>query len=365
MTARALRILLVANDGLSAGHVTRAVAIARGLWRRAAARGIEVRALLLTSSEAHAIMDGEPLAVVRVPAPAAARRAGIADAERRRLVAAIAEAAFDGFGPDLAVADTFPAGPHGELLGIGRRCRRALVRRAVADERADALTRGMADHDLAILADDPFAVPAELPIPVVRVPPIVLPCVPPSALPDQPLDRAAARAELGLPASGRAILVACGGGGDAEAVANAAALAAAVARLGDATAALALGPLAAHAPRIEPAARVRAIHAPRLSRLLAAFDGAIAPAGYNTAHELAAARVPAALFARPRPFDDQAARAARLAAAGYAHVLAGFDDGAVAAALAWMTAAPRPALAADGADRAADALIDLATGARP
>jgi predicted glycosyltransferase len=98
--------------------------------------------------------------------------------------------------------------------------------------------------------------------------------------------------------------------------------------------------------------------------VLAAFDGAFAAAGYNTAHELARARVPAALFAQPRPFDDQAARAARLAAAGFACVLASTSDEAVAGALAWMATARVPELEPGGADRAAEALLDLATGGR-
>ncbi|HEX4418148.1 MAG TPA: hypothetical protein VH165_09640, partial [Kofleriaceae bacterium] len=86
--------------------------------------------------------------------------------------------------------------------------------------------------------------------------------------------------------------------------------------------------------------------------------------------ELARARVPAALFAQPRSFDDQAARAARFAGAGYAYALTGvatggttgFADDAIAAALAWMTRARVPVLPADGAERAAEALIALVIG---
>ncbi len=69
--------------------------------------------------------------------------------------------------------------------------------------------------------------------------------------------------------------------------------------------------------------------------------------------------MPTALFAMPRPFDDQAARAARFEAAGMARALAAIEDDAVAAALAWMRTAPRACLEAGGADRAAEALIDL------
>jgi predicted glycosyltransferase len=380
---RALRVLFVANDGFSAGHVARTIAVARGLARRATARGLELRVILATTSEAHALLDGEPLVVVRLPAPLAARRGGFSDLERRRVVRGTLEGLASSFAPDLVVVDTFPAGPHGELAGlaggaelaglaglVGGRAKRALVRRAVPEARAgdEALAAGLEGYDLAIVADDPGAVEARLPIRAVRVPPITLweAC--------DGKSRADAREELGLAGEGRVLLVTAGGGGDAEAGARAKAIAEAITRVApDVTAVLTHGPLGARARRLreQPGAggatsslpsRVRVLHAAPLQPLLAAFDGAFAAAGYNTAHELAKAGVPAALFAQPRPFDDQAARAARFERAGLARALERFEDDAIGAALAWMEVAPRPSLEAGGADRAADALLDLATG---
>ncbi|HEU4726928.1 MAG TPA: hypothetical protein VFT22_03540 [Kofleriaceae bacterium] len=384
--ARPLRVLLVANDGFSAGHVVRTLAIARGLARQAMRRGIALRPVLATTSEAHGLLAGEPLAIVRLPGPAAARRAGLSDVERRRLVRATLEGVAGGLGPDLVVVDTFPSGPHGELAGLAGLdrldrlapgARRAVIRRAIpeASQRHAALTAGLDDCDLAVLAGDPTPQPVALSIPTRHVPPILLDDA------GERLDRAAARAALGLSGE-RAILVAAGGGGDREAAARAVAIARAiVVAAPDATPVLALGPLAPEpAPDAGPA--IRTIRIAPLSPLLAAFDGAFAPAGYNTAHELARARVPAALFARPRPFDDQAGRAARFAAAGFARVLASVPEAeqarpapeahqaqgapeptsAIAAALAWMQSAQLPELAGGGADRAAEALLDLATG---
>jgi predicted glycosyltransferase len=358
---RALRVLLVANDGFSAGHVARTLAIARGIARQGTQRGIEPRQLLVTTSEAHALLAGEPIAIVRLPAPLAASCAGFSDQERRRLVRGALEGVVECFGPDLIVCDTFPSGPHGELAGIaGVSAKRALVRRSVPDERArdEALTAHLGDYDLAIVADDPFAFEASLPIPVVRVPPITLSEACDGA------SREAARTTLGLPARGPCVLVAAGGGGDPEAAARAAKIAEALARIApDTTVVLAIGPLAA-APASVAAAAVRVVRVAPLQPLLSAFDAAFAPAGYNTAHELAKARVPAALFALPRPFDDQASRAARFAQAKLACELVRFDDDAIATALAWATTAPRPVIEACGADRAADALLDLATRPR-
>lgn len=375
---RALRVLLVANDGFSAGHVARSIAVARALTRRAEHRDIALRAVLATTSEAHSLLAGEPLAVVHLPAPLAARRAGFSDAERRRLVRGTLDGVAESFAPDLIVADTFPSGPHGELAGVFERARRAIVRRSVPDERdGDAtLTQGLRDFHLAIIADDPLPVPlaTPLPIPSQRVPPITI------AEAREGKSREAARAELGLPLAGRAILVAAGGGGDPDAHVRAQAIAETVLRVApDTLVVLALGPLATaqralasaaplptsvSAPLPSPTAAVRVVHATPLQPLLAAFDGAFSPAGYNTAHELAKAAVPAALFAQARPFDDQAARARRFAEASLACAMTDFGDDAIERAMAWMTTAPRPSIEAGGADRAADALLDLATGAR-
>lgn len=350
---RALRILLVANDGLSAGHVTRTLAIARALRARSEPRGISVQLALATTSEADGLLAPEPLALVRMPSPAAGHRAGLSDADRRRLVRRCIESVVASFAPDLVVVDTFPLGPHGELAGLDAgHALRALVRRDVPEARHedDTLAGGLAAYDLAIVAADPTPLAREPVLPrgqCVHVPPIVL---------GRLLSREAARGALGLPEGARVILVTSGGGGDPDAMTRAERIAEAVtkARHGGApvTAFVARGPLAGGAHR-------KADGGWRLGEHMAAFDGAIAAAGYNTAHELARAGVPAALFASPRSFDDQANRAKRFEREGLAMALEREDDDAIARALAWMAAASRKTLATNGADVAADALLDL------
>jgi len=359
--SRPLRAMFVANDGFSAGHVTRALAIAAALTERGRARGVEVASLLATTSEADALFGGADVALLRLPAPDAARRAGLADPERRRLVRACLEAAVQSFGPDLVVVDTFPSGPHGELAGaLEGHARRVLVRRHVPVERwtAEPLAAGLAACALAIVADDPTQTTPVPGVNCVHVPPIVRA--------HELASREAARARLGLPRDARVLLVTSGGGGDGAARERAARFASA-ARKHDpgSVVAVAAGPLATLAMDgvLLPRGLVPLRCAP-LGPWMAAFDGAIAAAGYNTAHELAHAGVPAVLYACPRPFDDQAARARRFAEQGLAFALE--DDAGLPAALAWLRA-PRPdracALRADGAPRAADALLDLA-GAR-
>lgn len=365
--SRPLRIVLVANDGLSAGHVTRTLAIARSLVRRGAARDVGVQLVLATTSEADALLAREALAIVRMPSPSAGRRAGLSDAERRRLVRGCIESVVASFAPDVIVVDTFPSGPHGELAGLGETsAKRVLVRRDVPAARAtdEALTAGLAHYDLAILAADPTPLTQPLALPrgrCVHVPPIVV---------RELRSRAEARSALGFPHDACVLLVTSGGGGDPEAGARADRLGATIARhAGNAHLYVARGPLTApeNFPRTFGGSGPRTTHG-RLGGLgewMAAFDGAFAAAGYNTAHELARAGVPAALFASPRSFDDQEERARRFEREGLATVLRSDDDDGVAAALAWIASAKRPSLAADGADVAADAILDLAAGKAP
>ncbi len=335
---RPLRVVFVANDGLSAGHVVRMLALARELGLRP----VSTQRVLVTTSQAHALfaVDGGP-AIVQLPSPASARRAGLDDASRRRLVRGAMDGVLASFAPDVVVVDTFPSGPHGELE-LGARAgesKNVLVRRATANADDPRLQEGLHRYHLGIVCDDPGPVTAALPMTTVRVPPITL-------FDDPGADRAAARAKLGLPAEGEIILVTAGGGGDDESVDQAGSIARALA--GKTTVALAAGPLSTLSQLASP-----------LQPWLSAFDGAFSAAGYNTAHELAKARIPTVFFARPRPFDDQAARAERFAARGLATTLTDVET-----ALAWIRARTLDAgsgmIERGGAARAVDALLALA-----
>lgn len=339
---RALRILWFANDGLSVGHVVRTLAIAESVRDQAA--GSEQ--LLVTTSQTDALVAAGPFAVVRLPAPAHAQHAGWSDAMRRSVVGSVVSATVDSFAPDLIVVDTFPHGPHGELTGLGR-CPRVLVRRTVAHPTSPALTTGLDHYDLAIVAADPLPTTEQLPIATHRVGPIVRS--------GGQLARADARRALGLEPGGRAMLVTAGGGGDREAAVIACQFARRVCERRELTVVVTEGPLAANLP--PDARRWHTVRDPALHRLLPAFDLAIAAAGYNTAHELAAAGVPALLFARPRPFDDQRARANRFAAAGLAYAIERDQD--LADGVEWAMTA-RPALRCDGARDAAHTLLAVA-----
>ncbi|WP_157073392.1 glycosyltransferase, partial [Kribbia dieselivorans] len=68
-----------------------------------------------------------------------------------------------------------------------------------------------------------------------------------------------------------------------------------------------------------------------LARSLAAFDAAIGAAGYNSVHELLGSQIPTLLIPSLVGTDDQAARARRLARAGYCLMASNTDPSAIRA----------------------------------
>ena len=110
-----------------------------------------------------------------------------------------------------------------------------------------------------------------------------------------------------------------------------------------------------------------------MSRYFAAFDLAVAAAGYNAFHELIAFGVPSLFVPMPRNTDDQAARARWAAEAGLAGAVAGPEDESLADELGRlldereresMRQACRDAWPGNGARDAAKLLTRLAAGER-
>lgn len=136
----------------------------------------------------------------------------------------------------------------------------------------------------------------------VRVAPVTL--VDPDAL----LPRAQAREELGMPADGLALLLTLGAGTINDITSDVGAVVAAVrAQHPDWSVWLTRPPIAAHGAVPDG---VGAVQVYPLARYLAAFDGAVAAAGYNSYHELIGAGVPTVWVPNlDTSTDDQTARA--------------------------------------------------------
>ena len=110
-----------------------------------------------------------------------------------------------------------------------------------------------------------------------------------------------------------------------------------------------------------------------MSRYFAAFDLAVAAAGYNAFHELIAFAVPTLFVPMPRNTDDQAARASWAAERGVARAVSGSSDAGLEGELealldadtrAEIRTACEAAYSRNGAERAATLLARLARGER-
>jgi predicted glycosyltransferase len=354
---RPLRIALLASNGLSTGHLTRSLAIATALVRVGAQRNISVEPLLATTSEADDLLRAVDIPSVRLPSPRVARRSGWSDEARRALAEGVLLGIATGMRPDVLVVDTFPSGPQLEatkLLDLVPR--KVLIRRSIRENRAlDPRSKsGLEKYELVVCPDDPFAldpdaVCAAHAARMVRVPPITLHEV------DESRSRSEARARLGLPADARLALVAFGGGGDPGSSEVSALISRTLLEV-DPTLVpvVALGPLATRPSLVDGVLTVKSTP---LQLDLAAFDLAISAAGYNSAHELAKAKIPTAFLARERMFDDQAGRAERFARAGHAAVLVDTSREAIEQALAQIRKLSCPGLIPGGADAAAREIL--------
>ena len=280
-------VLFVSDNGDGLGHITRLMAIARRLPP-------DVRPVFLTLSEAHQTVRGQGFAVEYFPS-----------APRLRVVKTLWSALFttrvldvvERLAPAVVVVDH--VAPSSAFLVTKRRhpgthlvwSRRGLWRAGRNETAAEirawfdvVLEPGdlARDHDEGYTARDRDG--------VVEVPPVTLLDA------DELLDRAAARAELDLPADGPCVLVALSADDPAD-------LEALIRTVREAADAASPGvhlfaprhPL--HGDRLHQVADVTMRPVYPVARYLRAFDVAIASAGYNTAHEVARAGIPG----DPRP----------------------------------------------------------------
>jgi len=342
-------LLFYAVDGLGLGHVTRMLALARAVRRLSP--GAEI--LFLTTSEASHVIYQEGFAALKLPSRTAASSGGLRGGSWLRLTQTVAWNAVAAFDPHCLIVDTFAAGTLQELLPILRwPLRKVFVFRAQRKERAcdPFLQRTLELYDLILVphAPDSEAVPIPQSTRAVWTGPMLLRDM------SELLPRLEARRALGLPLEGEIGLFALGGGGEPKMDRARARMRRAAATNPQTLWVEAAGPLAriewsgasanddpmeampAHeyswsgaggasaggasaSGETEREGRwrtLRGVHP--LMIFLRAFDYAVAAAGYNTTHELQAARVPSVLWPFARALDDQEARANRLAAAGRA-----------------------------------------------
>lgn len=354
-----LRVLFYAVDGLGLGHVTRLLAIAR------AARGLAptMEVLFLTSSDASQVIASEGFAAFKVPSRTIRAAVALSHGTYLQTVGMVTTSLVAAFAPHVLVVDTFPAGASDDLVPVLRwPLERVFVFREQRPEHARAahFQHCLRAYHRTVVPHSSGEVALPLPegVAATWTGPILI------RERGEALPRPEARARLGVePGERPLVLVSGAGGGDPALVAWAGRAAAALTEAGFEVV-LAVGPLARqmHPPRLRTTS-----HYP-LAELLPAFDAALAPCSYNTAHELLHHGVPTAFVTATRELDDQQERRRRLVQAGAALAL---EEESARAAVAVVRRLLDPACAAalrragralvpgGGAQRAARAVLKL------
>ena len=351
------RVLFFTSNGTGLGHLTRSMAIARRLDGR-------LEPLVFTLSAAAPVVRQQGFPVefcASYRTPCAGTEWRWSRRLRGRARAAIAEASpdlvvFDGAHPYLGFLDALRAERGARTVW----CRRAMWKpgaNVAALPRAAAFDTVLEPGELAWTEDRGPTVArrgeAKLVAPIVYLDRADL------------LSRADAERELGLAPGSTTVLVALGQGEQVRG-ATERCLRALAGR--DAIQVAALSSAIAGGIDVPPGVvHLRATYP--MSRYYAAFDLAVAAAGYNAYHELLRLGVPTLFVPIARETDDQAARARYAAEAGIARAVAGpaapgleaeleglLDAGARSEIASRLAALP----ASDGAREAADWLVDLA-----
>lgn len=305
------RILFYAVNGLGLGHVTRLLAIARAVR----AERPEAQILFLTTSEADAVIAKEGFAAVKLPSKTTSAESRLQPGVYMKLAHTVVMNTVAAFNPAILVSDTFPAGAVQELLPtLTWTMRRVFVFRAQQPERASDpfFQSTLARYDLCLIPHPEGS--EEVPIPesirAVWTGDIFV------RNRSEAWPREKARSYLGLPAEGRILYAAFGGGGDEE-FANAVETTLAAAAGTDWIVAVPDAPLLRSRLPACSEQVFRVSHYP-MAECLFAFDGAVSAAGYNTVNELMHFGIPSILIPFPRGLDDQFARVRRLVEAGAA-----------------------------------------------
>lgn len=353
------RILFTTSNGTGLGHLTRSMAIARRL-------PADVEPLFLTLSAAAPVVAQMGFSVEYVASyatPVSGNDYRWSRRLRARLRAAIAEA-----DPDVVVFDG--THPYEALLGaLGSSATAVWCRRPLWKHGSSQVPLGRAGAFDAVLEPGELAESEDrgptvaLRGSVHRVEPIVL------LERSQMLSREQAESELGLEPGRVNVLVALGQGEEVRGATARALLH--LAERGSVQLVAVSSALAAAGSVTEDVIELRAEYP--MSRYFAAFDGAVAAAGYNAFHELIALGLPALFVPMRRDTDDQHARARYAESAGLGFGTNGADDPALETQLdRLLDAGEREAIAARlanlpapaGATQAAAYLANL-TAARP
>lgn len=358
-----LCIVNYAVNGLGLGHLTRLVAISREVRRLCMLAGVQHEIFFLTSSEGDALCYANGFASFKIPSKNAVRATGLSPHRYKRTAKQWIWNAVNMCNPDLLVVDTFPGGAFDELydvLDFGQRnvfIYRAVKSDVASSKRFQSLLGGY--HGIVSIGEQGAHTSVIDTVLAERTHPVGEVMIRGR---DELLSRSDARAMLGLQPESLAVYCTCGGGGDSNAEDILRTYVSVAAHFPDVEFVIGSGHLyhgrEYHAPNVRWSQRMM------MMECFAAFDAAVGAAGFNTVNELMHAGVPCVLLPQQRTYDDQFARAERIAATGAALFLRELTEENLTAALrsvidnrTVMAEAARAAVPANAATDAAMAVL--------
>lgn len=314
-----LSIVSYAVNGRGVGHLTRLIAIQRWVRRYATFCGVATQHWFLTTSEADTMLHHEGFAGFKLPSKSVVEEAGIDKLAYLALAKQWVWSSVALLRPDLFLVDTFPNGSFHELLSVLDLCaKKALVMRAtkreITSQPAYRAVAGLYDRIIcSVRQDEQAGFAQQLGLPEKRLR-FVGPIMRKERF--ELLSRAEARRRLGIPKDARCWLVSAGGGGDDSAESLFNKVSALFAEDDESWLIFAAGPLY-RGIRFAGERRIFWTSSD-LSEYLPAVDAAISAGGFNAAHELMFAGVPAIFIPQDKIADDQRQRVESLALSGAA-----------------------------------------------
>lgn len=357
------RFLVYVVNGNGLGHVVRTLAVTT----RLRARMPDARFLFLTSCEDPAPLWREGFASLKVPSVHAIDLKVLSRGSMQKLERRLTDLTFAAFRPTVLISDTFPRGCFGELIPYvdDDSIRKVILLRPCPTMlQWPGYRQYLGRYEKIIVPFEPgaaVAFPDGLGERATWVGPMLLRSA------DELLAREAARRMLGLPAQGRIVLVAFGGGGHRQVRDRIETVFAAASAFPDVLFAVLRPPLGRYTIPAAPAGNVRVISYFPILECLHAFDAAISSSGMNGSAELLHAGLPMVWLPIGQASKDQIPNTKRYLDRGIGIAPAGDGADALRTAIAaildparaaGMRAAMEAARRPNGADLAADLIAE-------
>lgn len=299
-----MKILFYGINGQGLGHISRLLNVARVLKELANGLGVKAELIFLTTSEASDIASEFP--VFKIPSLEVYRDHNYNTRDYQVDGRFMVNNLFATLRPDAVVVDTIPTGAFGEFSLIRDFCeKRVFINRHVNSSGEPDKSRVSAFklYDLIITPDDAdnsnkyhFSDSAE-------AQKNVFTGTIHGFRSDKALNKADVRTYFSIPNNKKLVYISAGGGGDISADRQIELIIDTLNERDDLVFLIGYGPL--YKGRVRYASNIITFTGPNVRDYFRGLDAAICAAGYNTFHELLAAKVPTIFYAQKKGLDRQ------------------------------------------------------------